>query len=89
MNMFCKQKFPQPIIHIPLPFIQNNTLVVTEKSDVVKIIVVSQVEICQKQDNHETYSTSGLLNHQQDSFQLSDVVQQLLLQPLKLACALL
>lgn len=33
--------------------------------------------------------TTGLLNHQQDSFQLSDVVQQLLLQPLKLACALL
>lgn len=88
MNMFCKQKFPQPIIHLLFPFIRNNTLVVTEKSDVVKIIVMSQVEICQKRDNHET-STSGLLNHQQDSFQLSDVVQQLLLQPLKLASALL
>lgn len=56
MNIFCKQKFPQPIIHVLFPFIRNETLVVTEKSDVVKIIVVSQVEICQKQDNHETYS---------------------------------
>lgn len=49
----------------------------TEKSDVVKIIVVTQVEICQRQNNHKIYSTSGLLNNQQDSFQLSDVVQQL------------
>lgn len=77
MHMFCKQKFPQPIIHVLFPFISNNTLVMTEMSDVVKIIVVTQVEICQKQNNHEIYSTSGLLNNQKDSFQLSDVVQQL------------
>lgn len=36
----------------------------TEKSDVGKIIVVTQVEICQKQNNHEIYSASGLLKNQ-------------------------
>lgn len=49
MHMFCKQKFPQPIIRVLCPFISNTALVMTEKSDVVKIIVVKQVDICQKQ----------------------------------------